>query len=223
MRVLIGNIRGPQGAKGDTGAAGAAGAAASVTVGTTTTAPYGSPASVTNSGSESAAVLDFVIPQGAPGEITTDLDNLKVSSIQSSAAEYPTIAANDTFKIIAGKINKFFNDILTLANRTQARTTPVAKTMTPVEGITVYRSSCYQIGNLVWISFAIQATQAFDSNKNLFTGLPGSVGTSVDICGGTNAGDFKDFLMIQSGALRTAGAITSGTTMYANGVYRTTS
>lgn len=43
------------------------GAAATVTVGTTTTGAPGTPASVTNSGTSSAAVLNFVIPQGVVG------------------------------------------------------------------------------------------------------------------------------------------------------------
>jgi hypothetical protein len=54
-------------ANGAAGATGPSGAAASVSVGTVTTAPAGSQASVTNSGTASAAVLNFTIPQGAPG------------------------------------------------------------------------------------------------------------------------------------------------------------
>ena len=43
------------------------GAAATVTVGTVTTGEPGTDAIVTNSGTESAAVLDFIIPRGATG------------------------------------------------------------------------------------------------------------------------------------------------------------
>lgn len=49
------------------GPAGPAGSAATVAVGTVTTGEAGTDASVTNSGTESAAVLDFVIPKGAAG------------------------------------------------------------------------------------------------------------------------------------------------------------
>lgn len=49
------------------GPAGPAGSAATVTVGTVTTGNAGTEASVTNSGTESAAVLNFVIPKGADG------------------------------------------------------------------------------------------------------------------------------------------------------------
>ena len=65
---------GPQGPKGDkgdpgeTGAPGKDGTAATVTVGTVTTGEPDAPASVVNSGTENAAVLDFVIPRGKQGE-----------------------------------------------------------------------------------------------------------------------------------------------------------
>ncbi len=52
---------------GVVGATGPSGAAATVSVGSVTTAPAGAGASVTNSGTAGAAVLNFTIPQGAPG------------------------------------------------------------------------------------------------------------------------------------------------------------
>lgn len=54
---------GNTGAQGSTGSTGAAGAAATVTVGTTTSGT----AAVTNSGTSSAAVLNFTVPTGATG------------------------------------------------------------------------------------------------------------------------------------------------------------
>lgn len=59
---------GPQGPQGVAGADGADGQAATITVGTVTTGAPGSNASVTNSGTAQAAVLDFVIPQGMKGD-----------------------------------------------------------------------------------------------------------------------------------------------------------
>jgi len=56
--VNIGNLQGPQGV---------AGTAATITVGTVTTGAAGSSAEVTNSGTTSAAVFNFAIPQGAQG------------------------------------------------------------------------------------------------------------------------------------------------------------
>lgn len=54
-----------KGAKGDTGSSGSA---ATVTVGTTTTGQAGTNASVTNSGTSSAVVLNFTIPKGDKGD-----------------------------------------------------------------------------------------------------------------------------------------------------------
>lgn len=59
---------GPQGPQGIQGATGAAGTAATIKIGTVTTGAAGTAAKVTNSGTTSAAVLDFTIPQGAKGE-----------------------------------------------------------------------------------------------------------------------------------------------------------
>lgn len=70
---------GPQGPKGDkgdpgeTGAPGKDGTAATVTVGTVTTGEPDTPASVINSGTENAAVLDFVIPRGKQGETAAQI------------------------------------------------------------------------------------------------------------------------------------------------------
>ena len=58
---------GVTGAVGATGATGATGMAATVQVGTTTTGAPGTNASVTNAGTESNAMLNFVIPAGATG------------------------------------------------------------------------------------------------------------------------------------------------------------
>lgn len=55
------------GAPGADGAPGKDGKAATIAVGSVTTGEAGSAASVINSGTESAAVLDFVIPQGEQG------------------------------------------------------------------------------------------------------------------------------------------------------------
>lgn len=58
----VGSIQGPKGDKGD------AGTAATVAVGLTTTGAAGTTVEVTNSGTLSAAVLNFTIPQGAKGD-----------------------------------------------------------------------------------------------------------------------------------------------------------
>jgi hypothetical protein len=58
-------LNGKDGTNGKDGATGSAGLAASVSVGTVTTLPPGSKATVTNSGTFSDAVFNFGIPQGA--------------------------------------------------------------------------------------------------------------------------------------------------------------
>ena len=60
--------QGIQGEQGEQGIPGIDGVVATVAVGTVRTGEAGSNAKVTNSGTESAAVLDFVIPQGVRGE-----------------------------------------------------------------------------------------------------------------------------------------------------------
>lgn len=59
--------QGQTGETGDTGPQGVPGEAATVQVGTTSTLPAGSSATVTNSGNKNAAILDFGIPQGIQG------------------------------------------------------------------------------------------------------------------------------------------------------------
>ena len=64
---------GPRGETGATGETGPRGPAATVTVGTVTTGAAGTAASVTNSGTDTDAVLDFVIPRGADGSGAGDM------------------------------------------------------------------------------------------------------------------------------------------------------
>ena len=112
VQTLIGNVKGPQGATGATGQTGAQGPAATITVGSTTTTAYGNSAQVTNVGTSSAAVLDFVIPQGKPGEATTKMGDLVLDAITTSAADFPSPQVDDTGKVAFGKIVKFFSDVL---------------------------------------------------------------------------------------------------------------
>lgn len=75
-------IQGEQGERGVQGAQGPAGNAATITIGNITTSAPGTSASVTNRGTSSAAVLDFVLPKGkdgADGGVTVD-DALSDSS-----------------------------------------------------------------------------------------------------------------------------------------------
>lgn len=65
--TVTGNLTAPA-TDGEGGSSGEAGTAATIEVGTVTTGEAGSSATVTNSGTTSAAVFDFVIPRGDKGE-----------------------------------------------------------------------------------------------------------------------------------------------------------
>ena len=62
---------GPTGPQGDPGPQGTAGTAATITIGTVTTGAAGSSVVVTNSGTSTAALLNFTIPKGDTGDPAT--------------------------------------------------------------------------------------------------------------------------------------------------------
>ena len=86
---------GPQGPKGEDGKDGEkgdkgdAGQAATVTVGSTTTINPGTSATVTNSGTTSAAILNFGIPRGATGSVKSEV-----------VSELPESGEGDTFYLV---------------------------------------------------------------------------------------------------------------------------
>ena len=95
-KVLIGNFKGPKGDKGDKGDTGTA---ASIQVGTTQTVQPGENAEVNNTGTTTAAVLNFKIPRGEDG--MTDL-----TAEYKDASEYtcqPTVNAPVVVKRVDGK------------------------------------------------------------------------------------------------------------------------
>lgn len=110
----IGYIKGATGATGAQGAKGDQGDAATIQVGSVTTVPYGQTANVVNSGTEQAAVFDFTIPQGRPGQETTDMQNLTLGSITTSSASFPVPAVGETGKVLWGKVVKWFSDMAAL-------------------------------------------------------------------------------------------------------------
>lgn len=114
--ILLGNVKGPQGNTGATGSQGPQGEAATITVGTVSTTAYGNTASVTNSGTEQDAVLDFVIPQGKPGEQTTRMGALTLDTITAQSADFPIPAVGETGSTVFGKIIKFFNSTISALN-----------------------------------------------------------------------------------------------------------
>lgn len=132
QRTLIGNIKGPKGDKGDTGDTGARGAGATVSIGSVTTTAYGGNANVTNSGTATDAVFDFVLPQGAPGETVTDMENLTLSSMTEPSVQFPIPSIGDTGKVVFGKITKWFSDMTALV-ATKLNISSVVNNLTTTE------------------------------------------------------------------------------------------
>lgn len=128
----IGYIKGDTGATGATGAKGDQGDAATIEVGTVTTVPYGQTANVVNSGTSGAAVFDFTIPQGKPGEQTTDMQNLTLGSITTSSASFPVPAVGETGKVLWGKVVKWFSDMSALV-ATKLNISSVVNNLTTTE------------------------------------------------------------------------------------------
>lgn len=82
------NLTIPRGNTGATGATGPQGASGTMTVGSVTTGVAGSSAAVTNSGTSTAAVLDFTIPRGDTGAAGADGDSFTHQGDYNSGATY---------------------------------------------------------------------------------------------------------------------------------------
>ena len=98
-----------------------------------TSASYGTAPKVTNSGTSTAAVLDFVIPQGAPGETTADVSELTANFITESTASYPTYTTTEKMKVILGKIKKYLADLKSNAASLASKITAAEKNITSIK------------------------------------------------------------------------------------------
>ena len=112
---------GPKGDKGDKGDTGAQGPAATVAVGTVTTLPAGSDATVTNSGTSGAAVFDFGIPQGANGAAggITDINNYTGAVTTGDGLVFDTLTGElstyDFNLVNTGTVTMDFTGITTIS------------------------------------------------------------------------------------------------------------
>lgn len=129
----IQGVKGDTGAKGATGATGPQGPAGTIKVGSVTSASYGNAPKVTNSGTSTAAVLDFVIPQGAPGETTADVSELTANFITESTASYPNYTTTEKMKVILGKIKKYLADLKSNAASLASKITAAEKNITNIQ------------------------------------------------------------------------------------------
>ena len=103
------NIKGPKGDKGNTGTA------ATISIGTVSTGEAGTSVSVTNSGSNNAAVLDFIIPKGDKGDKGDPFKIIKVyESIDNMNSDYnnPDISIGSFVIIETGDVNNSDNSKL---------------------------------------------------------------------------------------------------------------
>jgi len=94
---------GPQGQTGPTGPQGPQGDAATIAVGTVTTLPAGSQATVINSGTSEAAVFNFGIPKGQDGSGSGDM--AKADYDANGAVETAGGIASYVSSAISGKAN----------------------------------------------------------------------------------------------------------------------
>lgn len=143
---------GPVGAMGPSGPTGAAGVAATVQIGTVATGSAGSSAIVTNSGTGSAAVLNFVIPQGATGAGGSGGGG---TGSNASMAMYHAVSYANTYYSVSN------------TNQGAAETTSV---------LTWVPTGCSAT------SLAVYSQQAATITVTLRTGVPGTMADSALSC-----------------------------------------
>lgn len=202
----IGYIKGDTGATGAQGAKGDTGDAATIQVGSVTTVPYGQTANVVNSGTEQAAVFDFTIPQGRPGQQTTEMDDLTLNAITTSSASFPIPAIGETGKVLWGKVVKWFSDMsalvatkLDIANVVNNLTTTASgyaldarqgkalnDKITHIENVTLTgtfasKMICRKCGHLVTVVFNGSGISSISSGTVIASGLPPLIDGSPSI------------------------------------------
>lgn len=131
--------KGDTGAKGDQGLQGATGTAATITIGSVTTGAPGTDVVVTNSGTSSAAILNFQIPRGTPGA-----DGGVTVDEVLNATSFNPIANRTVYAALQDKVSQ--TDLNELALTSGTLTTPssskafvskiVNDTLAPINNIT---------------------------------------------------------------------------------------
>ncbi len=154
---------------GVVGATGPSGAAATVTVGTVTTGAAGSQASVTNSGTADAAVLNFTIPQGAPGSgggtgggggtsgipfaslyhaVSFNFSFYSVNSANSSATEADSVLTWVPAGCVATQLSVFSRETTNTINVTLRQGTPGSMADTGLACSVAPGSACTATGSV---------------------------------------------------------------------------
>jgi len=164
-----------KGDKGDTGAA------ATVTVGTTTTGAAGTNASVTNSGTSSAAVLNFTIPRGEKGE-TGDVSDVLVNGESVVTGGVANIVIEET-----DSANKSLSNLNTTGEGRLHALKGYTESGQVYSDTTLYNDILTQYNNA-----------PFDLSKFTVTGSPTI--TSEGVASGFSSSNFLDTPSIALGA-----------------------
>lgn len=180
-KVLIGNVKGPQGD------------AATVAVGTVTTGAAGSDAAVTNSGTSSEATFNFTIPRGATGapgtpgvtdyasssaaglvrigsdfNIDSSTGTISENNTFTQASSLAEINSGDSHATILGKIKKFMNTLMPstfLVNSTSSTATD--KALTANMGKTIADNIETVAGDIATVETSTTASRAYSEGEYL--------------------------------------------------------
>ena len=135
-------LTGPAGPSGSPGSPGANGTAATVKVGNVLTGAPGSAATVTNSGTLQAAVLNFSIPQGATG--ASGGGSSAVTSVFGRTGAVTAKTGDYAFQSIGGSLTASqLPATLTCSARITTPTTATFTGATMVQNATVILSGCH--------------------------------------------------------------------------------
>jgi hypothetical protein len=179
---------------GALGASGPAGAAATLSVGTVTTGPAGSQVSVTNTGTANAAVLNFTIPQGAPGvgggsggagtsgipfaslyhAVSFNFLFYSVNNANSSASEDDSVLTWVPVGCSATQLSVFSREMANTINVTLRQGTPGNMSNTTLACSVAPGASCTVSGNVT-----VAAGNFVDYNVTGASGSPVGVWTAL--------------------------------------------
>ena len=175
---------GPQGAQGVQGLQGPAGSAATITIGSVTTSAPGTSASVTNSGTSSAAVFDFVLPKGkdgADGGVTVDetLSATSTNPVQNQAI-YNALLNKAGVDIFSGFA--FTNTSASIVWRQGSQ--PIGSLSATNYTGTAAKATSDGVGNIIAVTYA-KKTDISDVVKSVNGTKPDASGNvSISVSGG---------------------------------------
>lgn len=207
VRTLLGYVKGPKGDTGETGATGATGAAATVEAGTVNTVAYGQPAHVTNVGTPQAAVFNFDIPEGRPGNIG-EISGYPVNAITTQAGDFPIPNVGDTIASIVGKQAKATADardgIQSALDAAAAASASIANVLGDFADVeaTATASKAYEVGDYLVLNGQFYKVTAAIAQGNALT-VDGNIeATNVGAEVASIKSDLSNFLKLKSMTIR---------------------